>query len=336
MENDAAKRKIGTTGRGIGPTYADKISRSGIRIIDLFNEDILRDKIISALDSKNRILSRYECPTVTVDEVIAEFAPYLERLKPMVSNTVDLINKAIDNGKTVLFEGGQATMLDIDFGTYPFVTSSNATAGGAITGSGVGPTKIASVLGVVKAYTTRVGEGPFPTELKLPEEVVQALLNGEDVPKIVDPQTDAEFGQFLLQVGGEFGVTTGRARRCGWYDAVVARWAAQVNGLTDFVLTKLDVLTGIEKIKVCVAYDVDGVRVEDMPVDEADFERAQPIYEEFDGWTEDICAARKFEDLPTNAQKYVRKLEEISGCRISVIGVGPGRDAIIELHDIKR
>jgi adenylosuccinate synthase len=329
MENDPAKKKIGTTGRGIGPTYADKISRSGIRIADLFHEEVLREKIASALDSKNRILSRYDRETISVDEVVEEFTPYLARLKPMVTDVAVLLNQALSNDEVVLFEGGQATMLDVDYGTYPFVTSSNATAGGACTGTGVGPARISSVVGVVKSYTTRVGEGPFPTELQNPEQAKWPI----DFPE-VQPATDAEVGRFLLEQGGEFGTTTGRARRCGWYDSVVARYSALVNGLTDFVLTKLDVLTGIERIKVCVAYEINGQRVEDMPADAAEFASATPIYEEFPGWTEDISSARAFEDLPANAQDYVRALEKVSGCRISVIGVGASRDAVILLNDI--
>jgi adenylosuccinate synthase len=334
MEEDLAKQKIGTTGRGIGPTYADKISRSGIRIADLFREDVLAEKVKSALDSKNRILTRYGKDTISVEEVIDEFRPYLKRLQPLVIDTATELNDALDAKKNVLFEGGQATMLDIDHGTYPFVTSSNATAGGAITGSGVGPTRITSCVGVIKAYTTRVGEGPFPTELPLSQNVIEALRKGEAVPKVEAPVSNSDFAQFLLQRGGEFGTTTGRARRCGWYDAVVARWSSKINGLTDYVLTKLDVLTGLDTIKICVAYDVDGRRCEEMPFDEYDFERATPIYEEYPGWNEDISNVRKFNDLPDNAQKYVQRIEELSGTRISAIGVGAGRDEIIELHSL--
>ncbi|MDR2083056.1 MAG: adenylosuccinate synthase [Candidatus Ancillula trichonymphae] len=312
MENDPAKKKIGTTGRGIGPTYADKISRSGIRIADLFNEELLREKIDSALDSKNRIFTHYERPTLSTDEVIEEFAPYIARLKPLVADTPLVLNRALDSGKNVLFEGGQATMLDVDFGTYPFVTSSNATAGGVCTGTGVGPTRIDKVIGVVKAYTTRVGEGPFPTEILLGDKVAD----------------------YLLKVGGEFGVTTGRRRRCGWYDAVVAKYSSLVNNFSDFVLTKLDVLTGLDVIKVCVAYSVRGEVFEDMPAGSADFAVAEPIYEKFAGWSEDISGARHFADLPENAQNYIIALEEFSGTRISVVGVGADRAAIIERHKL--
>ncbi|WP_199424433.1 adenylosuccinate synthase [Actinotalea solisilvae] len=310
-ERFLGKRRIGTTGRGIGPTYADKISRVGIRVQDLFDEHILRQKVEGALDQKNHLLVKvYNRRAITVDETVAELLAYAERLRPMVTDTSLVLNQALDAGRTVLFEAGQATMLDVDHGTYPFVTSSSATAGGACTGSGVGPTRIDRVVGVIKAYTTRVGEGPFPTEL-------------------LD-----EMGERLRKTGGEYGTTTGRPRRCGWYDAVVARYAGRVNGLTDLVLTKLDVLTGLEKVPVCVAYDVNGVRHDEMPVDQSDFHHAVPVYEELDGWWEDISECREFSDLPVNAQRYVLALEEMSGTRISGIGVGPGREATIVRHDL--
>jgi len=311
QERFLGKRKIGTTGRGIGPTYADKISRVGIRIGDLFDEAVLRDKIEGALAQKNHLLVKvYNRRAITVDEVADELLGYRERLAPMVADTSLILNQALDAGKTVLFEGGQATMLDVDHGTYPFVTSSNATAGGACTGSGVGPTKIDSVIGVSKAYVTRVGEGPFPTEL-----------------------VDAD-GEQLRKIGHEYGTTTGRPRRCGWYDAVIARYAARVNGLTDIVLTKLDVLSGWEKIPVCVAYDVNGVRHDELPQDQSDFAAAKPIYEYFDGWSEDISGARTFEELPATAQRYVLALEAMSGARISVVGVGPEREEVVVRHDL--
>ncbi len=310
-ERFLGKRKIGTTGRGIGPAYADKINRLGIRIGDLFDESVLREKIEGALVAKNHLLVKvYNRRAIRVDEVAEQLLAYRDRLAPMVTDTSLVLNEALDRGETVLFEGGQATMLDVDHGTYPFVTSSNATAGGACTGSGVGPTRIDAVIGIVKAYTTRVGEGPMPTEL------------------------NDGFGERLRAVGHEYGTTTGRPRRCGWYDAVIARYASRINGLTDFVLTKLDVLTGIDTIPVCVAYDIDGVRHQDLPQDQAAFANAVPVYEEFEGWTEDISKARTFEELPTAAQRYVLALEELSGCRISAIGVGPGRDEIVVRHDL--
>ncbi len=310
-ERFLGKRKIGTTGRGIGPAYADKINRLGIRIGDLFDEAVLRDKVEGSLVAKNHMLVKvYNRRAIQVDEVVEELLSYRERLAPMVADTSLLLNQALDAGKNVLFEGGQATMLDVDHGTYPFVTSSNATAGGACTGSGVGPTKIDSVIGIVKAYTTRVGEGPFPTELQ------------------------DKWGERLRDIGHEFGTTTGRPRRCGWYDAVIARYATRVNGLTDFVLTKLDVLTGMDEIPVCVAYDVNGKRFDELPQDQADFSAAVPIYETFPGWTEDISKAKTFEDLPQAARDYVVALEDISGCRMSAIGVGPERDQILVRHDL--
>ncbi|MCU1422294.1 MAG: adenylosuccinate synthase [Microbacteriaceae bacterium] len=310
-ERFLGKRQIGTTGRGIGPAYADKINRVGIRIQDLFDENILRQKVEGALDQKNHLLVKiYNRRAIGVDEVVADLLSYAERLRPMVADTGLVLNQALDAGKTVLFEGGQATMLDVDHGTYPFVTSSNATSGGAATGSGVAPNRFDRVIAVVKAYTTRVGSGPFPTELF------------------------DESGEFLRANGFEFGTTTGRPRRCGWYDAPVARYSARINGVTDFVLTKLYVLTVLEKFPVCVAYDVDGVRVEEVPVSQSDFHHAVPIYEEFPGWTEDISGVRRFEDLPQNAQDYVLALEAMSGSRISAIGVGPDREAIVVRHDL--
>ncbi|HRA51172.1 adenylosuccinate synthase, partial [Actinotalea sp.] len=310
-ERFLGSRKIGTTGRGIGPTYADKISRVGIRVQDLFDEHILTQKIEGALAQKNHLLVKvYNRRAITVEETVADLLTYAERLRPMVADTALVLNQALDAGKTVLFEAGQATMLDVDHGTYPFVTSSSATAGGACTGSGVGPTRIDRVVGVIKAYTTRVGEGPFPTEL-----------------------FDAT-GEWLRQQGGEYGTTTGRPRRCGWYDAVVARYSSRINGLTDLVVTKLDTLTGLERIPVCVAYDVNGVRHDEMPVDQSDLHHAVPIFEEHEGWTEDISGCRVFEDLPASAQRYVLALEAMSGCRVSAIGVGPGREATIVRHDL--
>ncbi|MFM2320926.1 MAG: hypothetical protein RL612_73 [Actinomycetota bacterium] len=310
-ERFLGKRAIGTTGRGIGPTYADKINRIGIRVQDLFDESILRQKVEAALVTKNNLLAKvYNRASIKVDETVAELLSYVDRLHPMVADTALELHTAITEGKNVLFEGGQATMLDVDHGTYPFVTSSNATAGGASTGSGIGPGLFKNVIGIVKAYTTRVGAGPFPTELF------------------------DENGEFLRKIGFEFGTTTGRPRRCGWYDAPIARYSARINGLTDFVLTKLDVLTGIESIPVCVAYEVDGKRFDEMPVSQTDFHHAKPIYENFPGWTEDITGCREFSDLPATAQAYVLKLEELSGARISAIGVGPARDAIIVRHDM--
>jgi len=310
-ERFLGSRRIGTTGRGIGPTYADKMNRVGIRVQDLFDEKILTQKVEGALELKNQILTKiYNRRAVTVESTVEELLSYAERLAPMVCDSGLLLNQALDRGETVLLEAGQATLLDVDHGTYPFVTSSSATAGGACTGSGIPPMRIDRVIAIVKAYTTRVGEGPFPTELH------------------------DDFGENLRKVGMEYGTTTGRPRRCGWFDAVIARYAARVNGVTDFVLTKLDVLTGLEKVPVCVAYDVNGVRHDEMPVNQTDVHHAVPIYEELPGWWEDLSQARTFADLPPNAQKYVQALEDMAGARISAVGVGPDRDATVVLHDL--
>ena len=310
-ERFLGKSKIGTTGRGIGPAYADKINRIGIRVQDLFDPSILRQKIEAALHDKNQILIKvFNRKGITVDEVLDEYLGYAQVLKPYVIDTALLLDQALKAGKNVLLEGSQGTLLDVDHGTYPFVTSSNPTAGGASTGSGIGPTKITRVIGILKAYTTRVGSGPFPTEL-----------------------FDAD-GEALRKIGGEVGVTTGRNRRCGWFDAPIARYAVRVNGLTDFFLTKLDVLTGWEKIPVCVAYEVDGVRVEELPASQTDFHHAKPIYEYLPGWKENISKAKSVEDLPNNAKEYVNFLEKVSGAPISAIGVGPGRDETIVVRDL--
>jgi adenylosuccinate synthase len=310
-ERFLGSRRIGTTGRGIGPTYADKMNRVGIRVQDLFDENILRQKVEGALYQKNQLLVKvYNRRAVQVEDVVTELLAYAERLRPMVADTALLLETALDDGQTVLFEAGQATQLDVDHGNYPFVTSSNATSGGACTGSGVPPTRIDRVVAVAKAYATRVGEGPFPTEL-----------------------LDAD-GERLRTTGGEFGTTTGRPRRCGWYDAPIIRYARRINGVTDLVLTKLDVLTGWERLPVCVAYDVDGVRHDEVPLTQTGFHHAKPVYEYFDGWTEDIGAARSFDDLPKAAQQYVLALEELAGVRISAVGVGPDREATVVRHDL--
>ncbi|WP_282070551.1 adenylosuccinate synthase [Janibacter hoylei] len=310
-ERFLGKRKIGTTGRGIGPTYADKMNRVGIRVQDIFDEGILRQKVEAALDFKNQVLAKiYNTRAADVDAVVAELLSYADRLRPMVVDTSLELEKALDEGKNVLLEAGQATLLDVDHGTYPFVTSSSATAGGACTGSGIPPTRVSRVIAILKAYSTRVGEGPFPTE-----------LFDDD-------------GEFLRKAGHEYGTTTGRPRRTGWLDAVVGRYATRINGVTDFVVTKLDVLTGLERVPICVAYEIDGERVEEMPVNQSDVHHATPIYEYLDGWWEDISACRTFEELPANAQAYVLRVEELVGARVSAIGVGPGREEIIQRHPL--
>ena len=310
-ERFLGKRAIGTTGRGIGPAYGDKVARLGIRVQDLFDPSILEQKLEGALAEKNQLLVKvYNRRAVDIAEVLDDFLGFAEALRPFVTDTSLLLNAALDRGELVLLEGSQGTLLDVDHGTYPFVTSSNPTAGGACTGSGIGPTRIDRVVGILKAYTTRVGAGPFPTE----------QVN--------------DMGEFLRKTGGEIGVTTGRRRRCGWFDAVIARYATLVNGLTDLFLTKLDVLSSLEKVPVCVAYDVDGVRHDEMPLSQTEFHHATPIYDYLDGWFEDISAARTVEELPKAAQAYVKALEELSGTRISAIGVGPDRDETIAVRPL--
>lgn len=310
-ERFLGKRRIGTTGRGIGPTYADKMNRVGIRVQDLFDEHILRQKVEAALAFKNQVLAKiYNTRAADAELIVEELRSYADRLAPMVKDTSLELQSALAAGRTVLLEAGQATLLDVDHGTYPFVTSSSATAGGACTGSGIPPTAVSTVIAVLKAYTTRVGEGPFPTEL-------------------LD-----EHGERLRKIGAEFGTTTGRPRRCGWLDTVIGRYATRINGVTDFVITKLDVLTGFEQVPVCVAYDVDGVRFDEMPVNQSDFHHARPVYEMLEGWWEDISGCRTFEELPEPAQRYVLRVEELIGARVSAIGVGPGRHEIIQRHSL--
>jgi adenylosuccinate synthase len=308
-ERYLGKAKIGTTGRGIGPCYQDKVARVGVRVQDLLDEKIMRQKVDAALDFKNQVLvkvynHRALDPNQVVDTVLEQGSKFLDR----IADTRLLLNQALERGENVLLEGSQGTLLDVDHGTYPFVTSSNPTSGGASAGSGIGPTRITTVIGILKAYTTRVGSGPFPTEL------------------------NDEMGERLRKTGGEFGVTTGRSRRTGWFDAVIARYAARVNGITDFFLTKLDVLSGLNTVPICVGYEVDGRRVDDMPMTQTDVHHAIPVYEEMPGWWEDLSECREFSELPANARAYVEHLEELSGARVSAIGVGPGRDQTIVRH----
>jgi adenylosuccinate synthase len=303
--------RIGTTGRGIGPAYSDKASRVGIRVQDLFDPGILRQKLDLALREKNQVLTKvYNRRGIEAGAVAEEYLGYADRLGRYLADTELVLNKALDEGRVVLLEGAQATLLDVDHGTYPFVTSSSPTAGGACAGSGIGPTRITKVLGILKAYTTRVGAGPFPTELD-----------------------DAQ-GEWLRKTGSEYGVTTGRPRRTGWLDAVIARYATRVNGITDYVITKLDILSGLEKVPVCVAYEVHGKRFDEVPMTQTDFHHAAPVYEYLDGWWEDISAAREFSDLPPNAQGYVRAIEGMIGAPVSAVGVGPRRDQVVQLREV--
>jgi adenylosuccinate synthase len=308
-ERYLGKAKIGTTGRGIGPAYQDKVARVGVRVQDVLDPKILRQKVEAALEFKNQVLVKvYNRKALDPDAVVDEVLGAAERFAHRIADSRLLLNEALDRGETVLLEGSQGTLLDVDHGTYPFVTSSNPTAGGAAAGSGIGPTRIDTVVGILKAYTTRVGSGPFPTEL------------------------NDEMGERLRKTGGEIGVTTGRSRRTGWFDAVIARYAARVNGITDFFLTKLDVLSGLDRVPVCVAYEVDGRRLDEMPMTQTELHHAVPVYEELPGWWEDLSQCRSFDDLPVNARAYVERLEQLSGARVSAVGVGPGRDQTIERH----
>jgi adenylosuccinate synthase len=305
-EKRLGKLEIGTTRRGIGPAYQDKASRMGLRVQDLTDEKIFRAKLEAALLEKNPVLKKvYGMPTYTVDEITAEYMGYAERIRPHIADTAAVLDTALRSDQWVFFEGAQGTLLDLDHGTYPFVTSSSPTAGGACTGTGVGPKRIDRVLGIAKAYITRVGSGPFPTELH------------------------DETGDLLTRVGGEYGTTTGRKRRCGWYDAVIIRYAVRVNGLTDLVITKLDVLSELDTIKVCVAYEYDGQRHSDLPCHQTAFHHAKPIYEEVPGWREDISGCRRFRDLPKAARDYIGLLEDLAEVPVSIIAVGPSREQTI-------
>jgi len=310
-EDGRRQWRIGTTGRGIGPVYSDKVSRSGIRAGDLLDESLFREKLVEFLPFKNRLLSemfRHTDP-LSFDRVCDEYTEYGRRLRPYICDTVVKINSLLDEGKPVLFEGAQGALLDVDHGTYPFVTASTTIAGGICGGLGVGPSRIDKVIGVVKAYTTRVGQGPFPTELGGP------------------------IGQRLLETGYEYGRTTGRARRCGWFDAVAVRRGVMVNGTTSLVLSKLDVLSGIKTIKLCTSYNYRGQPVDQLPSNPDMLRECEPVYETMPGWSEPISSCRSFDELPGAAQAYTHRIEELAGCSISIISVGPGREDTIPLYD---
>ena len=310
-ERRLGKNRLGTTKRGIGPAYADKATRVGLRVQDLLDPKIFSAKLEVALKEKNLILSRvYGRLPLDGDEIEQQYLGYAERLAPHITDTTPVVQKALDANKTVLFEGAQATMLDLDHGTYPFVTSSNPIAGGACAGAGVGPRDIDRIIGISKSYCTRVGSGPFPSE--------------------ADP-ADAEI---LVEVGGEYGTTTGRKRRCGWFDAVAARYAARLNSLTELVITKLDVLSAFDSIKVCVAYDYENERYDDFPPNQTVFNKCRPVFEELPGWKDDISGARDVSDLPKEARAYLDALEGLVGTPISWASVGPGRDEIARVQDL--
>ena len=310
QEAQKGAAKIGTTGRGIGPAYVDKADRAGIRVADLLDFAVFTEKLKVQLAVKNHLFASYGQEGFAEEAILAEYKEYAERIRPFVADTAPMINACIDAGKKVLFEGAQGTLLDVDHGTYPFVTSSHPTAGGACTGSGVGPTKISRVIGIAKAYATRVGSGPFPSEL-----------------------LDAT-GEKIRQKGCEFGTTTGRPRRCGWFDALVARYSVMVNGLTDLAITKLDVLDDLAEINVCRAYRYEGRELTEMPADLNQLATCEPIYETYPGWQQDTTAVRKFEDLPQNAQDYLHALEKLCKVPISIVAIGPDRTQTILRNSI--
>ncbi len=314
---DAAKEKargkndIGTTGKGIGPCYTDKAERSGIRVCDLMHKEVFKLRLKENIDFKNEILCKiYGMEPLDFDAIYKEYLGYAEKMRTFVTDTSVRVYDEIKAGKNVLFEGAQGNLLDIDYGTYPFVTSSNTIAGGVCTGAGIGPNMINSVVGIAKAYTTRVGKGPFPTEL-------------------LD-----EMGEHIRTVGHEFGVTTGRARRCGWLDIVILKSAARVSGITSFALTKIDTLAGIDKIKICIGYDFNGKTIGYVPASLEDLALCKPIYEEFDGWDDSVAKARSYDELPKNAKIYIKRIEELTDTKISLVGVGPRRDQTIVVSEI--
>jgi adenylosuccinate synthase len=307
-ERRLGKNRLGTTKRGIGPSYADKAARIGLRVQDLLDEKIFTTKLEVALKEKNLLLTRvYGRLPIDLDDIRDEYLGYGDRLRPHIADTTTFIHEMLDDDRTVLFEGAQATMLDLDHGTYPFVTSSSPIAGGACAGAGVGPRDIGRIIGISKAYCTRVGSGPFPSE--------------------ADP-ADAEV---LVEVGAEYGTTTGRKRRCGWFDAVAARYAARLNTLTELVITKLDVLSRFSSIKVCVAYEYEGRHYRDFPPNQTIFNKCRPVYEELSGWEEDISEARRIDDLPKATQSFIESVEELTATRVSWASVGPKRDQIVRV-----
>ncbi len=311
LEEKANGNKIGTTKRGIGPCYADKYARTGIRFHEFLDFDSFKLRLKECLEFKNKLFTAvYGADALDYDQMLADFEKIHARIVPMIKETTHMVNEAIDQNKRVLFEGAQAAMLDINYGTYPYVTSSSPTSAGVTVGAGVAPSKISTVVGVVKAYSTRVGEGPFVTEL-------------------LD-----ETGEWIRQQGGEFGATTGRPRRCGWLDLLVVKHANMMNGLTDIVITKIDVLTGLDEIFACVGYEIDGKVYDYIPSDQADVAKAKPVYKVFKGWKEDISKISTYDELPQEAKDYLAYIEEFTGVRISMVSVGPDRVNNIYIHEI--
>jgi adenylosuccinate synthase len=307
-ERYLGRHALGTTKRGIGPAYADKAARIGLRVQDLFDERIFRQKLDVALKEKNLVLTKiYNRLALEPEQIVQDYMEYGSRLAPHVADTSRLLHEALRGGKQVLFEGAQGALLDLDHGTYPFVTSSSTVAGSALASAGVGPWELERAIGITKAYVTRVGAGPFPTE-----------------------DTGAD-GERLGERGKEFGTNTGRRRQCGWFDAVIARYAARLNGLTELFLTKLDVLSGFESVKVCTAYRAEGKVFDDYPPNQTLFHRAEPVYEELEGWPEELRDAKTFEDLPAAARKYVERIADLAGVRIGVVSVGPSREQSLPL-----
>lgn len=308
--NESGASKIGTTGRGIGPCYIDKYARTGIRIVDLLDRNILSEKIKCNISEKNNLLKKiYNQDELNVDEIVETYLKFDDQIDKYITDTTTFLNNSIKEGKSILLEGAQGALLDIDHGTYPYVTSSNPTSGGACTGTGIPPTKIDDVIGIVKAYTTRVGLGPFPTEL------------------------NDETGEKLRKIGFEYGATTGRPRRCGWYDAFLVNYSSMVNGITKAAITKLDVLSNFEKINVCVGYEINGKKLKYFPSSIYELENSKPIYETLDGWNEDISSIKNYESLPTKAKEYLEFIAKQSGFKISIVSVGPKRDQTIEVEN---
>lgn len=310
-EKARGKNDIGTTGKGIGPAYTDKVERSGIRVCDLLHTEVFKEKLSENIKAKNDIILKvYEGKALDFDSIYNEYLAYAERMRPFVQDISVRVYDEIKAGKNVLFEGAQGTLLDIDYGTYPYVTSSNTIAGGVCTGAGIGPAMIDKAVGIAKAYTTRVGKGPFPTEL------------------------NDEIGEWIREKGHEYGVTTGRSRRCGWLDLVILKSSARVSGLTSFVVTKIDTLAGFSKIKVCTGYKFEGKVIDYFPASLEDLAKCEPVYEEFHGWDESVGEARSYEELPENAKKYLKRIEEFTGVKVSIVSVGPRRDQTIEVGEI--